>query len=52
MGVSDTYSISGRGTVVTGRAERGVCTKGDEIEIIGYGSRLKTTLTGIGKVST
>ena len=44
----DTYSISGRGTVVTGRAERGVCNKGDEVEIIGYGAKTKTTLTGIG----
>ncbi|KAF7320405.1 Elongation factor Tu [Mycena kentingensis (nom. inval.)] len=45
--VEDVYSISGRGTVATGRVERGVATKGTEVEIIGYGDRIKTTLTGI-----
>ncbi|KAJ7706101.1 elongation factor Tu GTP binding domain-containing protein [Mycena rosella] len=47
MGVEDVYSISGRGTVATGRVERGIAVKGNEVEIIGHGSRIKTTLTGI-----
>ncbi|KAI3613318.1 hypothetical protein CBS9595_004151 [Malassezia furfur] len=47
MPVEDVFSISGRGTVVTGRVERGTITKGSEIEIIGLGNQLKTTLTGI-----
>ena len=45
------FSISGRGTVATGRVERGICNKGDEVEIIGLGSKLKTTLTGIGMLA-
>jgi len=47
MPVEDVFSISGRGTVVTGRVERGTITKGSEIEIVGLGNSLKTTLTGI-----
>lgn len=47
MYVEDVFSISGRGTVVTGKVERGTITKGSEIEILGLGSSLKTTLTGI-----
>ncbi|PWO00905.1 translation elongation factor Tu [Tilletiopsis washingtonensis] len=47
MPVEDVFSISGRGTVVTGRVERGTITKGSEIEIVGLGSSMKTTLTGI-----
>jgi len=47
MPVEDVFSISGRGTVATGRAERGICNKGDEVEIIGLGESFKTTLTGI-----
>ncbi|KAM0786563.1 translation elongation factor Tu [Microbotryomycetes sp. NB124-2] len=47
MPVEDVFSIQGRGTVVTGRVERGTITKGSEIEIVGMGSHLKTTLTGI-----
>lgn len=47
MPIEDVFSISGRGTVVTGRIERGVCLKGQEIEIVGLGNTLKTTLTGI-----
>ncbi|CAD6890009.1 unnamed protein product [Tilletia caries] len=47
MPVEDVFSISGRGTVVTGRVERGTITKGSEIEILGLGNSLKTTLTGI-----
>ncbi|CAO1636505.1 unnamed protein product [Parajaminaea phylloscopi] len=47
MPVEDVFSIAGRGTVVTGRVERGTITKGSEIEIVGLGASLKTTLTGI-----
>ncbi|NXD32378.1 EFTU factor, partial [Spelaeornis formosus] len=47
MPVEDVFSIQGRGTVVTGRVERGTITKGAEIEIIGMGASFKTTLTGI-----
>lgn len=43
----ETYSISGRGTVACGRAERGIINKGDEVEILGFGERIKTTVTGI-----
>jgi elongation factor Tu len=42
MPVEDVFSISGRGTVVTGRVERGVCKVGDEIEIVGLKPTLKT----------
>ncbi|OBZ79162.1 Elongation factor Tu, mitochondrial [Grifola frondosa] len=45
--IEDVFSISGRGTVATGRAERGVCHKGDEVEILGLGACFKSTLTGI-----
>ncbi|KAJ7181736.1 elongation factor Tu [Mycena crocata] len=45
--IEDVFSISGRGTVASGRVERGTATKGTEVEIIGYGDRIKTTLTGI-----
>ncbi|KAI0830673.1 translation elongation factor Tu [Trametes gibbosa] len=45
--VEDVFSISGRGTVATGRVERGVCNKGDEIEILGLGTKIKSVLTGI-----
>ncbi|KAJ7487678.1 elongation factor Tu [Mycena galericulata] len=45
--IEDVFSISGRGTVATGRVERGIATKGTEVEIIGHGDRIKTTLTGI-----
>ncbi|KAL7007519.1 translation elongation factor Tu [Cystobasidiomycetes sp. EMM_F5] len=47
MPVEDVFSIPGRGTVVTGRVERGTVTKGQEIEILGLGANTKTTLTGI-----
>lgn len=49
MYVEDVFSISGRGTVVTGKVERGTITKGADVEILGLGSKIKTTLTGIGK---
>lgn len=44
--VEDVFSIAGRGTVVTGRVERGIITKGSEVEIIGFGMDSKTTITG------
>ncbi|KNE66542.1 elongation factor Tu, mitochondrial [Allomyces macrogynus ATCC 38327] len=47
MPVEDVFSISGRGTVATGRVERGVINKGAEVEIIGFGNTTKTTITGI-----
>ncbi|MBU6189103.1 MAG: elongation factor Tu [Betaproteobacteria bacterium] len=47
MPVEDVFSISGRGTVVTGRIERGVLKVGDEVEIIGIRPTTKTTITGI-----
>ena len=47
MPVEDVFSISGRGTVVTGRIERGIVKVGDEIEIIGIKPTLKTTCTGV-----
>ncbi|KAI6005307.1 translation elongation factor Tu [Pisolithus orientalis] len=47
MPVEDVFSIPGRGTVATGRAERGVINKGDEVEVIGLGTSYKTTVTGI-----
>jgi elongation factor Tu len=47
MPVEDVFSISGRGTVVTGRIERGVIKVGEEIEIVGLKPTLKTTCTGV-----
>ena len=47
MPIEDVFSISGRGTVVTGRVERGVLHVGDEIEIVGIRPTAKTTCTGI-----
>ncbi|KAJ1819547.1 translation elongation factor Tu, partial [Coemansia sp. RSA 2599] len=47
MPVEDIFSIAGRGTVVTGRVERGQVTKGQELEVVGFGAPFKTTLTGI-----
>lgn len=48
MPVEDVFSISGRGTVVTGRVERGILKKGEEIEIVGgFEKPFKTTVTGI-----
>src|SRR5881396_2880472 len=46
MPVEDVFSISGRGTVVTGRVERGICKVGDELEIVGLKPTLKTVCTG------
>ena len=45
--IEDVFSISGRGTVVTGRVERGVINVGDEIEIVGLKDTQKTTCTGV-----
>ena len=47
MPVEDVFSISGRGTVVTGRIERGIVHVGDEIEIVGVKDTAKTTCTGV-----
>jgi elongation factor Tu len=48
MSVEDVFSIEGRGTVATGRIERGVCKVGDEVEIIGLmKAPKKTTITGV-----
>jgi elongation factor Tu len=47
MPIEDVFSISGRGTVVTGRVERGVITVGEEIEIVGIRDTRKTTVTGV-----
>jgi elongation factor Tu len=47
MPIEDVFSISGRGTVVTGRIERGVVNVGDEIEIVGIKDTQKTTCTGV-----
>jgi len=47
MPIEDVFSISGRGTVVTGRIERGVLNVGDEIEIVGIRETGKTTCTGV-----
>ena len=47
MPIEDVFSISGRGTVVTGRIERGIVNVGDEIEIIGIKETQKTTCTGV-----
>jgi elongation factor Tu len=47
MPIEDVFSISGRGTVVTGRIERGIVTVGDEIEIVGIRDTSKTTCTGV-----
>ena len=46
MPIEDVFSITGRGTVGTGRIERGIIKVGDEVSIIGYGKDTKTTVTG------
>jgi elongation factor Tu len=46
MPVEDVFSITGRGTVGTGRVERGHCKVGDEVELIGLGAHKKTVVTG------
>ncbi|MFN9775587.1 MAG: elongation factor Tu [Burkholderiales bacterium] len=47
MPIEDVFSISGRGTVVTGRIERGIVKVGEEIEIVGIKTTIKTTCTGV-----
>ena len=47
MPIEDVFSISGRGTVVTGRVERGIVKVGDEIEIVGLRPTMKTVVTGV-----
>jgi elongation factor Tu len=47
MSIEDVFSITGRGTVATGRIERGVVTVGDEVEIVGMKDTQKTTVTGV-----
>ncbi|SDM13981.1 translation elongation factor 1A (EF-1A/EF-Tu) [Modicisalibacter muralis] len=47
MPIEDVFSISGRGTVVTGRVERGIVRTGDEVEIVGIRDTTKTTVTGV-----
>jgi elongation factor Tu len=47
MPIEDVFSISGRGTVVTGRIERGIVKVGDEVEIVGIKATSKTTCTGV-----
>jgi elongation factor Tu len=47
MPVEDVFTITGRGTVVTGRIERGIVKVGDDIEVIGFGETKKTTCTGV-----
>ena len=47
MPIEDVFSISGRGTVVTGRIERGIVKVGEEVEIVGLKATVKTTVTGV-----
>ncbi len=47
MPIEDVFSISGRGTVVTGRVERGVIHVNDKIEVVGFGETINTTCTGV-----
>jgi elongation factor Tu len=47
MSVEDVFSITGRGTVVTGRVDRGLVKVGDEVEIVGFGETRKTVVTGV-----
>ena len=47
MPIEDVFSISGRGTVVTGRVERGIVKVGEEVEIVGLRTTVKTTVTGV-----
>ena len=47
MPVEDVFGIKGRGTVVTGRVERGIVKTGDQIEIVGFGKTVATTVTGV-----
>ena len=47
MSIEDVFTITGRGTVVTGRVERGIVNVGEEVEIVGIKPTAKTTVTGV-----
>src|SRR5262249_31419640 len=47
MAIEDIFSIQGRGTVVTGRIEKGICKVGEEMEIVGFRDTRKTVITGV-----
>ncbi len=47
MPIEDIFSIQGRGTVVTGRIEQGICKVGEEMEIVGFRDTRKTVVTGV-----
>jgi len=47
MPVEDVFSITGRGTVATGRVERGIVKTGEEVELVGFGANKKTVVTGV-----
>jgi len=47
MSIEDVFTISGRGTVVTGRIDRGMVKKGEEVEIVGFGETKKRVVTGV-----
>jgi elongation factor Tu len=47
MPVEDVFTITGRGTVATGRIERGVTNVGDKVEILGFGEKIESTITGV-----
>ena len=47
MCVENTYNIPGRGAVASGTIEQGRCKIGDEVDLIGYGKKLRSTVTGI-----
>jgi elongation factor Tu len=47
MAIEDVFSITGRGTVATGRIERGIVKVGENVEIVGVGDTQNTTITGI-----
>src|SRR3989304_3215149 len=50
MPVEDVFSISGRGTVVTGRVDRGIVKVGEEVEIVGYAATQKKGVTGVERL--
>ena len=52
MPIEDVFSIKGRGTVVTGRVEKGVVKVGDQVEIVGIKETTTTTVTGVWRCST
>ena len=47
MPVEDVFSITGRGTVATGRIERGIVKVGEEVQLVGFGAEKKTVVTGV-----